>query len=785
MTVSTSGRPLRPHGTERRRAFGPRALVIGSALAISFAGINVSGAAAATVRDAAQSANLASTSCPGTTGPSSPVFTAPRTVMVDGLTRHFTVSTPNPAPAIGAAVPVIFALHGTGGDGPGYETYTHTAQTAVARGYAVVEPDAVAQSSSTTAWTVPSQGATPDDFKFFDEIIANISDIVCTNTDRIYAEGHSSGGAMSAFAACRWHTVAAVASFSGVNLINPARCSTRRVPMLITHGTADTAVPYDGAGYLPDPKLPEKASYTGSVDTDVDYWAKTTNGCTASTDAAPIPNAAATETVIKRTYTGCVADVVLDKVTGGQHIVFQAPTDPVDSVAGSLDFFDAHDRIDGPAYKPPAPPAINFPTPLPSDPPGLTLTPVGPFSDGDTVKVDLTGFSPSSSVAVAECKRGKQVTGPGSCALGVNGVIVYPGTDGKATATLKLAVGTINGAGDACGPLDPCVIIAVNIGRACETNAAPITFTGGTTQPPLDPAYPGCPKLLLSQDKANPGDIITVTGSAFAANASVNLSAYHQWPAAGAPSGASVVVSTSATGTFTTSFTAPTMATGIGAFATADPASEVYAVAVFRSPPNIGIDDHVATSLTIKRSASVISVGALAQLSGRLRTAKGAALGRARVAIQSRRLGNTSWHSLTTTTTSTAGIYATRIRPITNSDYRAVFAGSSTMLASTSATSRVLVRSIVSFNLTRSHLRLGQRVLFWGRVAPHVGGTAYLEFRYQGFWSVWHVVRVRRDGSYSFRWRSDNRINLSFRVVVPSSRTNASGVSGHARLVVD
>ena len=782
MMVSTSGRA---GGSGRRRAIGRGVLVIGSALTISLAGVTVSGAGAAPREVANQGANVAATSCPTTTGPASPVFTAPRTVMVDGLTRNFTVSTPNPAPAIGAAVPVIFALHGTGGDGPGYETSTHTAQTAVARGYAVIEPDAVTQSTSTTAWTVPSQGATPDDFKFFDEIIANISDVVCTNTDRIYAEGHSSGGAMSAFAACRWHSVAAVASFSGVNLINPARCSTRRVPLLITHGTADTAVPYNGAGYLPDPKLPEKASYTGSVDTDVDYWAKTTNGCTASTDAAPIPNAGATETLIKRTYTGCVADVVLDKVTGGQHVVFKTPADPVDSVAESLDFFDAHNRIEGPSYKPPAPPSINFPIPLPSDPPTLTLTPAGPFSDGDTVKVDLTGFSPSSSVAVAECKRGKQVTGPGSCALGVNGVLVYPGTDGKATATLKLAVGTINAAGDSCGPVDPCVIIAVNIGRACETNAVPITFTGGATQLPLDPVYPGCPKLLLSQDKANPGDVITVTGSAFAANASVNLGAYHQWPAAGAPSGASVVVTTSATGTFTTPFTAPTMATGIGAFATADPASQMYAVAIFRSPPNIGVDARVATSLTMNRSASVIQVGALAQLSGRLRTAKGAPMGRARVAIQSRKAGSASWKSLTTSVTNTAGIFAARIRPITNTDYRAVFTGSSTTLASTSATGRVLVRSIVSFNLTSSHLRLGQRVLFWGRVAPHVGGTAYLEFRFEGFWSVWHVVRVRRDGTYSFRWRSDNRINLPFRVVVPSSQTNASGVSGTARLVVD
>lgn len=732
------------------------------------------------------SSTVSAPTCAGQTGPTIPLFTQSRSIVVDGRTRTFVVSTPTPTPPAGTAIPILFALHGTGGTGLGFEADTHFAQKAVARGYAVVEPDAVVQPGATTAWTVPSQGSTPDDFKFFDAIITNIGDVACADTDRIYVSGHSSGGAMAAFAACRWLTVAAVGSLEGVSLINPAKCSTRRVPMLVTHGTADEFVPYDGAGYLPDPNLPDLASYTGSVETDVAYWAKTINGCTAYTDSVPAANAANTEQLVKRTYSGCIADTVLYKVIGGKHHVFKTPADPVDAVTEVLDFFDAHSRIDGPAYKPPPPPKINFPTLMPTSPPTLALSPMGPVSSGSVLTVGLSGFSPSSSVAVAQCKRGKVVTGPESCALGANGVLVYPGADGRATATLTLATGVINQSGDICGPSDPCVVVAVNIGRRCETNASPLDFAGGPAQLPLEPAYPGCPTLTMSKDRASPGDVLTVTGSAFPPDTAILLGAYYSWPAAGMPSGASVSLTTSPTGTLSTTFIAPSLATGLGAFLGTTPGGQLLTVANFRSPPNVGPVSQVVSRITLAAGASLVRRGVSARVSGVLRTAAGAPLKFQRVVLQHHGVGGSRWLYLTSTRSDIRGAFSVWIRPGSHTDYRAVFAGSGSVLGSASRTILVLVRAAVSLRLSGSSVRLGRVVVFSGSVAPHrgAGERVWLQFFYSGRWNTWRPIALNSASRFSFAWRTSTGVDLSWRVVVLANSTSATAVSRAIRLTV-
>jgi poly(3-hydroxybutyrate) depolymerase len=513
-----------------------------------------------------------------------PVTDELRTITVDGQARSFYVSTPvSPAPEA-EPLPVVFNLHGTGGNGLGGQI-SFMREQGPERGYVVISPNATIRPGTTTTGWAKIGEPSPDEIAFLEAILVTIRDVACIDDQRIFADGHSNGAIFSTELACRWNKVAAIAPWSGVSSANPARCSSRPVPLITTHGTADEFTFYDGDS-RPDPDLPDGANYQGSVPIDVDYWAYVTNQCDSDSRETtnPVPGVELTS------YSGCAAETVLYTVIDGGHVAFsktRTPPDPIDSAELALDFFDRQVRIDGPDYVPPPPPPVNLPPLLATVPPTLSITPVGPYSDGDEVTITGSGFSAFRAVAVSICKRGKVVSGPGSCMFVDRSQLVTSDAEGGFTTTLEVMVGAINTAGDLCGPDDACDFTAIALARACELTQTAVLFAGGTP-PGAPPTPPGCPRLTLSSDSAEPGQAIDVTGAAFPPGAQVSLATYFQWPAVGQPSGDAIVVTADQGGEFLVRFVAPRIATGIGAFEGAPGEdSFLYTAARFLAPADV------------------------------------------------------------------------------------------------------------------------------------------------------------------------------------------------------
>jgi polyhydroxybutyrate depolymerase len=86
------------------------------------------------------------------------------------------------------------------------------------------------------------------DLDFIGELLDEVDDTVCVDTDRIFVTGLSNGAFLTSSVACRYaNRIAAAAPVAGIRDIDgcdPAR----PVPVVAFHGTADTFVAYNG-GY--------------------------------------------------------------------------------------------------------------------------------------------------------------------------------------------------------------------------------------------------------------------------------------------------------------------------------------------------------------------------------------------------------------------------------------------------------------------------------------------------------------------------------------------------------
>jgi len=174
---------------------------------------------------------------------------------IDGHARHLIVHLPGGD--LGTARPLVFNLHGSGGNAAGQQAYTGMDALADAQGFIVVYPDGAIDLGGGFAWNVPGQplsggGAVPpdaaDDIAFFARAIAALTERYAIDWRRIYATGFSGGGRMASQIGCGLSgAVAAVAPVAGLRF--PEGCAdARAVPVVSFHGTADGTNPYDGGG---------------------------------------------------------------------------------------------------------------------------------------------------------------------------------------------------------------------------------------------------------------------------------------------------------------------------------------------------------------------------------------------------------------------------------------------------------------------------------------------------------------------------------------------------------
>ena len=235
-------------------------------------------------------------------------------VTVAGRRRTVIVHVPTGYTA-STKVPLVLNMHGSGSKAADQEAFTGMDATADSNGFIVVYPQGVIAEASGYDWNVPGvpliggkqvPAGAADDVTFLTTLVHILEQRYCVDTTRVYATGFSGGSRISSQLACdASSTFAAIAPVSGLR--RPTPCpTTRPVPVLSFHGTADPVDPYNGNG---------QAYWTYSVPRATKDWA-VQDGCSL-TPSTSQPATGATLTH----YTGCSggATVELYSIAGEGH----------------------------------------------------------------------------------------------------------------------------------------------------------------------------------------------------------------------------------------------------------------------------------------------------------------------------------------------------------------------------------------------------------------------------------------------------------------------------------
>lgn len=179
-------------------------------------------------------------------------------ITVDGVARSYAIHLPATA-ANRRQVPVVFVLHGAGGQGEQALTQYKWIAKADSEGFIVVAPDAIRVDPAApynfllnpTVWNDGSgRGGSAitasDDVGLIDALIDHLARRYPIDRSRIYATGFSNGASMvQRLGLERARTFAAIAPVSGHFWHGETRPA-RGLPVFFLVGNSDPLVPYDG-----------------------------------------------------------------------------------------------------------------------------------------------------------------------------------------------------------------------------------------------------------------------------------------------------------------------------------------------------------------------------------------------------------------------------------------------------------------------------------------------------------------------------------------------------------
>ncbi|MBB5438918.1 polyhydroxybutyrate depolymerase [Pedobacter sp. AK017] len=201
---------------------------------------------------------------------------------IDNRNRTYLLNLPPDYYNNESTVPLVIALHGTGGSAAQFERdYRFTDQTN-RTGFAVVYPEGVRSDGvlKLRTWNAGTcchyaYEQNVDDVKYVRTLIDHLISTYKINTKKIYVTGMSNGGMMAyRLAAELSDKIAAVAPVSATMVLPGAIQPSRPVPILHIHSVKDTIVPYAGGVGL--------GGYTfAPVDSVLRVWAAK-NACAAS-----------------------------------------------------------------------------------------------------------------------------------------------------------------------------------------------------------------------------------------------------------------------------------------------------------------------------------------------------------------------------------------------------------------------------------------------------------------------------------------------------------------------
>jgi polyhydroxybutyrate depolymerase len=290
----------------------------------------------------------------------------PRTIAVGGLERKYVVHLP-PGYKGTEPAPLVFNLHGFGGDIAGQDSSTDLPALAGERGYLVVTPQGASldvpdylRAAASAAgfeglafWNffgsdpgevtvagakIPLADLGADDVAFIDTLLDKVTDEYCVDADRVFSTGMSNGAGMSTTLGCELgDRFAAIAPVSGVNLSGGCP-GDDPVSVLAVHGDADPIAGYAGSSLLGfdlgNPSVPDRMAAWASLD-----------GC----EAEPAVDRSTAGLAVTR-WPECADDTAVELWTldgwGHEWPRAEAPSQPgvIDATEVILDFFDAHGR---------------------------------------------------------------------------------------------------------------------------------------------------------------------------------------------------------------------------------------------------------------------------------------------------------------------------------------------------------------------------------------------------------------------------------------------------------
>ena len=243
-----------------------------------------------------------------------------RKIEVDGRTRSYVLHLP-PQYKPEKPTPVVLVFHGAATNAHFIIHFSGMNKKADEAGFIAVYPNGTGLANTLLTWNsggLTHRGADerPDDVKFVERLLDDLTNVVNVDPKRVYATGHSNGAMMCYRLAVELSSrIAAIAPVGGTMGIDLPK-SQQPMPVIHFHGTLDKLVPWNG----PIAGTPEFLIFKSVGDT-VRIWA-TVNGCPEEPIIEDMPdNADDGTTVIRRRYGPGREDteVVLYAIEGGGH----------------------------------------------------------------------------------------------------------------------------------------------------------------------------------------------------------------------------------------------------------------------------------------------------------------------------------------------------------------------------------------------------------------------------------------------------------------------------------
>jgi len=231
------------------------------------------------------------------------------TIEHDGRQRSFLLHIPESVDESTPPMALVLNFHGYTGSAASQREMTRLDELADEEGFVAVHPDGHGWARSWNAGDCCGVSARDelDDVALARAIVDHVATLASIDHSRVYAMGFSNGAFMSHRLACEASDLfAAIAPVSGVLGIAPEQCTPARpVPVLHTHGTADSTVPYEGGGQLEFRSVAETVS----------HWVEI-NGCSEELTEVTLNDVTTCEI-----YQGCEgsAEVQLCTIREGEH----------------------------------------------------------------------------------------------------------------------------------------------------------------------------------------------------------------------------------------------------------------------------------------------------------------------------------------------------------------------------------------------------------------------------------------------------------------------------------